>query len=49
MTEYIEREEAKVWIANVLSLIPSADVQSVVRCINCKYYEGLACCKLIGD
>lgn len=25
------------------------DVQPVVRCINCKYYEGLACCKLIGD
>ena len=29
--------------------IPAADVQPVVRCINCKYYEGLACCKLIGD
>lgn len=25
------------------------DVQPVVRCIKCKYYEGLACCKLIGD
>lgn len=24
-------------------------VQPIVRCINCKYYEGLACCKLIGD
>jgi len=28
---------------------PAVDVQPVVRCINCKYYEGLACCKLIGD
>ena len=27
----------------------AADVQPVVRCINCKYYEGLANCKLIGD
>lgn len=49
MAEYIDREEAKVWIANAISLIPSADVQPVVRCINCKHYEGLACCKLIGD
>lgn len=49
MNEYIDREEAKTWIANALSLIPAADVQPVVRCINCKYYEGLACCKLIGD
>lgn len=32
-----------------MELIPAADVQHVVRCINCKYYEGLACCKLIGD
>ena len=34
---------------SILKNIPSADVQPVVRCINCKYYEGLACCKLIGD
>ena len=27
----------------------AADVQPVVRCIKCKYYKGLACCKLIGD
>lgn len=31
-----------------LTKVPE-DVQPVVRCINCKYYEGLACCKLIGD
>ena len=29
MAEYIEREEAKVWIANALSLIPSTDVKPV--------------------
>lgn len=29
--------------------LPATDVQPVVRCINCKHYEGLACCKLIGD
>ena len=29
MAEYIDREEAKVWIANAISLIPSADVQPV--------------------
>lgn len=80
---YINREEAKTWIDNAISLIPAADVvskaaydqvawerhlaevqlksigkslgekmddvQPVVRCINCKNYEGLACCKLIGD
>ena len=29
MAEYIDREEAKTWIANALSLIPAADVQPV--------------------
>jgi hypothetical protein len=28
-TEYIEREETKVWLANAFSLIPTADVQPV--------------------
>ena len=36
-------------ITGVIESFPTADVQPVVRCINCKYYEGLACCKLIGD
>lgn len=29
MAEYIDREEAKTWIANALSLIPSTDVKPV--------------------
>ena len=29
MAEYIDREEAKTWIANALSLVPAADVQPV--------------------
>lgn len=61
MTEYIEREAMKRALRNAhlhldeagivieIDDIPTADVQPVVRCINCKYYEGLACCKLIGD
>ena len=61
MAEYIEREAMNRALRNAhlhldeagivieIDDIPSADVQPVVRCINCKYYEGLACCKLIGD
>lgn len=50
----LQRWDSGCWIRyklfeNVVESIPIADVQPVVRCINCKYYEGLACCKLIGD
>ena len=31
MDEYIKKDEAKVWIDNVISLIPAADVQPVVH------------------
>ena len=40
MAEYIDREEAKVWIANAISFIPSTDVQPVVRCNECNLYDG---------
>ena len=59
MAKYIDCEEAinalktdvmgGLNYRRILNSIPAADVQPVVRCINCKYYEGLACCKLIGD
>ena len=59
MAEYIDRDEAidalkkdvmgGLNYGRILNSIHAADVQPIVRCINCKYYEGLACCKLIGD
>ena len=59
MEEYLEREAVRKALyeadeitfdgLDIIDNYPAADVQPVVRCINCKYYEGLACCKLIGD
>ena len=40
MAEYIDREEAKVWIANAISFIPAADVHPVVPCNECNLYDG---------
>ena len=45
-----EHEELVYQAADAIEKLSKPnDMQPVVRCIKCKYYEGLACCKLIGE
>ena len=58
MPEYIEREAAiqsakHAWAKGLepsqyIEIIPSAEVTNVIRCKDCKHYDGKWLCKICG-